>query len=203
MRKYLSVLLLLLSGVSWIYAEDSLYVSKNAVEDKKYSLEFQFSEIKLYSLNNGGLSLNIPISLNSTLRIGADLQTHDYFLGGTMLYAEEEVTLHCQYFYRPSVRDDVLLYYGAGPSFGFGHAGDEGNEFIGWKLGVDGTLGVEWFITHSISFSGEYYGSIAYRWNKENLSDASFNDGQNPSKNNSISVSNAQVRLGLSIYFGF
>ncbi len=115
----------------------------------------------------------------------------------------------------------VLFFYGTGPFVGFDYTKTNTeqiwNLIIGdpqkstdemkaksWSFGLTGLLGVEWFVSKTISFHAEYDIAISYSWTKiEGTSNypSPGDRSTNERTNTSWQLSSRGVLFGVSIYF--
>lgn len=86
----------------------------------------------------------------------------------------------------------------------------------GWNIGVNGLVGVEWFVRTNISFMSEFGSTLAYDWSRSERTDIRIDEIYDTvsgpitrietttfshSKNRGLLLRNSVVRLGLSVYF--
>ena len=115
----------------------------------------------------------------------------------------------------------ISFFYGVGPFLGFSKS-EKKDEWVspypghprtnldetktGWSLGLTGLVGVEWFVSKSISLHAEYRISLGYsrekrEYNRTTISQTgkSYITGNETIKFRQLSSDG--VRFGLSVYF--
>jgi hypothetical protein len=217
MKKTVAVVVLLVLSCVIMYSQDSAQVKSNALQDKKWALQFQLSnDFTLSSFQEGKVSLQRCFSPNSSVRVGVGAKVYNNSSDDVIGRQSEDIVMSIQYLYRPSVDEDVIVYYGAGPSIGYSRQISHDtytnssstvvyyiNDYFVWQAGLDAAIGVEWFATHSISFSGEYYGTLSYSWQTNDTNPSSSSPQTIRTKQSRFSTSSSLVRLGVSLYFNF
>jgi hypothetical protein len=131
----------------------------------------------------------------------------------------QTVDLTLQRVFYPNPDSKINLYYGLGPRGYYRHTHSKQlrdmtdststetiNTLNNWEVGVAGVLGVEWFVTKSISLLGEYGSSLMYEHNKSRGEQTQVRpDGTrvlwNESTTKGVSFGASAVKFGLSVYF--
>jgi hypothetical protein len=229
MNKVFVLVFLCIFSTIILNAQDSVLVKNNALQEQKWALQFQVNGINLYSFqkaegyfNNtsssasGEISLQKSISLNSALRFGVGMSLSKAYSDAVVKQQDNDVSINCQYLYRPSIDQSVIVYYGIGPGVEYIHhlyhyshyAGTSNpyysvNDYFTWCAGIDAAVGVEWFATHSISISAEYFGNVAYQWGKYQSNPSSYSPEVIVTRTVDLTSSTAKVRLGIAAYFNF
>jgi hypothetical protein len=203
MRKIAGWILVALFFSSSLQAQFSTVPSLNALQEKKWAISLQVENIDASPFFDAEFFLQKPLSMNSSLQLGFGLQTHDWHQDGVFYWSHEDVSINCRYIFHPSVEGEVLVYYGGGPGIAFSHDGNDSPQDLGWQFGGEAVLGVECFVTNSISVCGEYECNLSYHWDKSTIDYDSANSAGPLTINKYFSVSAANVRLGLSAYFSW
>jgi len=95
--------------------------------------------------------------------------------------------------------DDVIRgYYGYGLRIGYQHSWDIRTRDDQITAGPIGYIGVEWFVTHRISFCGEYCAQIYYTYDYYR---PAYMPYYSTSRTNTIGLTQDNVKLGVSVYF--
>jgi len=220
MRRIEVIICLIVLSAIIVRAQDS---TKNGLQDMKWALQFaEGSNLNLNAFQNGSVgisevSFQKPFTLHSTLRIGLGILASGSSSAGQISSQSENVYLNSQYIYRPSIDNDIIIYYGTGPALSYIHrisnSSSQGSSSspayysisnqYSWTAGLDATLGVEYFISHSISLSGEYYGTISYSWTNSYTNYNSNTPNLYEYKRTGFTTTSSLVRLGISAYFNW
>jgi hypothetical protein len=137
----------------------------------------------------------------------------------------DAITFTLQYLWYMNPDDIVNFYLGAGPQVQYSHSHDNeqtisasSNNYWSksiynytdnsWWVGVSAVMGVEWFVTKSISLHSEYGISILYnRYTSKGSQGILASDPSSSNINNSSAggrgwqLGNSGVNFGLSVYF--
>ena len=122
---------------------------------------------------------------------------------------DRQMTLDVQYIRYPRPESKrVLVFYGAGPSIGYEgsteratYVSGETNKYTRttWKAGISAVIGVEWFVTETISLLGEYGVNLSYQRSK--VKDALWVEPAREEKETGLVVESLPVKFGVSLYF--
>jgi hypothetical protein len=233
MKKLFVVLILICLGSILTLAQDSARMAENALADKKWALQFGIANnFTLTNFQSGGASIKKMLSPDKAFRLGVDF--HGNFSGddqigqstpGDTFYIPpthdtnfQSIAINSQWIWYPNPAEDVLFFYGFGPSVSFTrtrNTNEDGfrlpqniftsrRESRSWGVGLNGVCGVEWFATRSISLSAEYVVGLMYSWQMSESSSQRSTDtfvSYTEFTQHSIALSSSSVRFGVSAYF--
>jgi opacity protein-like surface antigen len=206
--------------------------SKPLTENSK-ALQFQIgSNFTLTSFQGAALSYKHHLKPLRAVRVGSELSlsksnfdlTEVDSVGETLSKSDQTryyVRFNTQLIWYSESHSGISFFYGVGPFLGFGKS-EKKDEWVshypghsrtnldetktGWSLGLTGLVGVEWFVSKSISLHAEYRISLGYsrekrEYNRTTISQTgkSYITGNETIKFRQLSSDG--VRFGLSVYF--
>jgi hypothetical protein len=196
--------------------------AENSLESGAWALQFRiWPDFTLASFQGATISAKKQLSPTSAFRFGFTPDA-SYRTTGSEEDGEEDprsisqntqwLSIDAQWLRYTSLRDEVTLFYGAGPEFSFerreqtteddrtGFENSDIGTFIG--AGVLGTVGAEWFMRSNISLTAEYQTSLRY------LREVDSSEAEREDRSIERSVTTNEVRLdargvlfGVSVYF--
>jgi opacity protein-like surface antigen len=207
--------------------------SKPLTENSK-ALQFQIgSNFTLTSFQGAGLSYKYHLKPLRAVRVGSELSlsksnfdlTEVDSVGDLETLSKSDQTryyvrFNTQLIWYSESYSGISFFYGVGPFLGFsksekkdewvspypGHRTNLDETKTGWSLGLTGLVGVEWFVSKSISLHAEYRISLGYsrekrEYNRTTISQTgkSYITGNETIKFRQLSSDG--VRFGLSVYF--
>lgn len=205
--------------------------SKPLTENSK-ALQFQIgSNFTLTSFQGAALSYKHHLKPLRAVRVGSELSlsksnfdlTEVDSVGETLSKSDQTryyVRFNTQLIWYSESYSGISFFYGVGPFLGFsksekkdewvspypGHRTNLDETKTGWSLGLTGLVGVEWFVSKSISLHAEYRISLGYsrekrEYNRTTISQTgkSYITGNETIKFRQLSSDG--VRFGLSVYF--
>jgi opacity protein-like surface antigen len=207
--------------------------SKPLTENSK-ALQFQIgSNFTLTSFQGAALSYKHHLKPLRAIRVGSELSlsksnfdlTEVDSVGDLETLSKSDQTryyvrFNTQLIWYSESYSGISFFYGVGPFLGFsksekkdelvspypGHRTNLDETKTGWSLGLTGLVGVEWFVSKSISLHAEYRISLGYsrekrEYNRTTISQTgkSYITGNETIKFRQLSSDG--VRFGLSVYF--
>jgi len=207
--------------------------SKPLTENSK-ALQFQIgSNFTLTSFQGAALSYKHHLKPLRAVRVGSELSlsksnfdlTEVDSVGDLETLSKSDQTryyvrFNTQLIWYSESYSGISFFYGVGPFLGFsksekkdewvspypGHRTNLDETKTGWSLGLTGLVGVEWFVSKSISLHAEYRISLGYsrekrEYNRTTISQTgkSYITGNETIKFRQLSSDG--VRFGLSVYF--
>lgn len=192
---------------------------ENSLEAGAWALQFSVEgEFIAVSSFDGGLALKRHFSPRSALRMSVAANVngtdHESSNGISQSIEFDGVGVGVSVLYQRYVDPDAdaNLYWGVGPSVGWGNESQESvradslvflSEFDSWSVGIDAVLGVEWFAARVISFHAEYIGSARFTRRKDSneAKNGTTIDMQERTIDSWSIAEGGAVRFGLSVYF--
>jgi opacity protein-like surface antigen len=208
--------------------------SKPLTENSK-ALQFQIgSNFTLTSFQGAALSYKHHLKPLLAIRVGSELSlsksnfdlTEVDSVGDLETLSKSDQTwyyvrFNTQLIWYSESYSGISFFYGVGPFLGFSKS-EKKDELVspypghprtnldetktGWSLGLTGLVGVEWFVSKSISLHAEYRISLGYsqekrEYNRTTISQTgkSYITGNETIKFRQLSSDG--VRFGLSVYF--
>jgi opacity protein-like surface antigen len=208
--------------------------SKPLTENSK-ALQFQIgSNFTLTSFQGAALSYKHHLKPLRAIRVGSELSlsksnfdlTEVDSVGALETLSKSDQTryyvrFNTQLIWYSESYSGISFFYGVGPFLGFSKS-EKKDEWVssypghprtnldetktGWSLGLTGLVGVEWFVSKSISLHAEYRISLGYsrekrEYNRTTISQTgkSYITGNETIKFRQLSSDG--VRFGLSVYF--
>jgi opacity protein-like surface antigen len=206
-----AMLLLILLGTtcSVSYAQSG---SSTADWVDRWALQFQVTDnFVLDDFQGATLSAKKQVSETEGVRIGADVGAS--FESASMLNDGDErdqdrnsqsVRATVQYLRYPVSEGAVKMYWGLGPSVGLARTRLDGTNRPEqtqrrFSVGLEGALGVEWFVHSQISLSAEYGAGLGYDREVQTVETESRTEQETTTDRFAIGA--RPVRFGVSVYF--
>lgn len=198
--------------------------AKNSLQKGKFALMFGVVDLNLIAVDGAFISIKYHITDHISLRAGLfgkySCKEYDHkTLTSTAKNKEnKQEFLTIVYFtYYPKPKADINAYFGLGPYYLWKRDYEKStysdpkynSESCSreWGLGVNGIIGVEWFVTKSISLFGDYSFSIGtgktegYSYGYDDYyGNGYYYDTFNGTTN---AFNSNGVRLGIGVYFDF
>ena len=181
----------------------------------QFSVEGQF--INVTSLG-GGLAVKRQFDPKSALRLNVGAyaleQNRDITDGQTRTGDGSDMQLNASVLYQRYIDPDAEanFFWGIGPAMDYSHSSESDvladtlsyqYENDGWRVGVDGLMGVEWFASRVISFHAEYIAGVRYSSTtyKRERTIGTVTDKDEQATDGWSFAANGVARFGLSVYF--
>ena len=213
---------LLASSVHAQYADEG-NEPELVLQEGAWALQFQIRQhLTLSSFQGAAISAKKQLSPRRAFRLGMSVEGR-YRSESEEQDGEEEpgssstnsqsIFLNAQYIGYAPLRNAVAVYYGAGPSLGFDRNRstqensetnrEQVNTSTYFSIGVEGALGVEWFVRSNISLTAEYNAGLDYsrRVDTSSIEQPDVEDRESKTMLNSVGLDSEGVRLGVSVYF--
>lgn len=211
--------------------------SENSLKGGAWALQFQlgsafsrrssqgFAVCGKYHLSESkavrvGFDLGGSFSFGKNVNRGGDVPDDTLRSYNNNDYSLQDIDMTLEYLSYKSIRDDISVFWGTGPIFGFRHSkssviggwyyGQEfrtftnTNEYYSWGFGISTVLGAEWFPTKRISIVAEYGASFKYSYvlrktvrTNKNLDEID----RIRYHNNYFSANLLSSRMGIAVYF--
>lgn len=146
------LIILIIPSFLWAGGRDS---SENSPHGK-WCVEFQMDHFQIQPFHGAMLSIKYDAFEQTAFRVGVGID-------GNLSNKEigDQVTGYAMVLHNSRMTSSTRLYYGGGAMIGFSlkeTSEDDGtfDEFSSWNLGLEGTMGIEWFAASSLSFTVEY-----------------------------------------------
>jgi hypothetical protein len=202
--------------------------TKNSLFKGSWSVQFRITnDFVLSDFQGGTLSAKRHFSDKKAVRFGLSLSgntgdSEERSVLGPMIDGTGNglsVGLSLQYLVYPSPQKSVMAFFGAGPYFNFSRSNQTSTkqtvpssrtkwENSVWSAGISGLLGVEWFVSRSLSFIAEYASSLGYNSaSVEEMNEVQAPSGDFARANESrrdasvFRLGSESVKFGLSVYF--
>ena len=198
----------------------------NGIWEVKFALGNAFSRRSSGFILQGGYNftdhLNLHIGFDGDF---SDIKTNQDFYSSqnSIIVPENKSSSNSQYSetifqYRsyPSIKKNFYIYYGGGPTAGFGHSVNtstsyhpdpsdnswESRESYSWAIGISGLFGVEWFASNHFGISAEYGGAIKYIYGLNRNKQWSYRNGRSLSRviTKGFNGNLQDVLVGISVY---
>ena len=178
----------------------------------RWALQFQVANnFILTDFQGATISAKKQVSETEGVRIGADVGAS--FESATMLNdgAERDqdrnsqsVRATVQYLRYPVSEGAVKMYWGLGPSVGLARTALEGTNQPKqtqrrFSVGLEGAVGVEWFVHSQISLTAEYGADLGYDREVQTVETESRTEQETTTDRFAIGA--RPVRFGVSVYF--
>ncbi len=198
------------------------------LNDSSRAIQFGIGNyLDVEAFNSKSISFKKHLSAESAIRVGIVLSASSYkeqantrdYVSDTLISSNsvsytptysisaEISTLYLWYF---STQSDFYLFLGLGPEMRYDRRDYLTSDYYDrnrtWSIGMEGSVGAEWFVSHRFSIHAEYLASALYAGSKENGWNTDINgnplviqDFENTST--SWRFQSGTVVFGLSIYF--
>jgi hypothetical protein len=187
---------------------------RNSLVKGAWALQFKVDSDAILSEFGGSVAIKRHVSAQSAFRVGFDygLSTYGREVEGDRQSDSdtEMVGMFVDYLRYTDVESPVNFFWGTGPFGSFNRnkvssrMGSAENESVAtvWSTGISGRVGVEWFVTRSLSFHAEYFGTAHYerRMSKSTVVN-DLGSSTNEISDHSWRLSRGPVVFGLSAYF--
>ncbi len=211
--------------------------SENSIKDGAWALQFQLGSAfsrrssvgyaisGKYHLSDSkavriGFDIDGSFSFGKNVNRGGDVPDDTLFSYDDSDYSLQDIEMTLEYLSYKPINDDISLFLGTGPIFGFRHNKSSviggwyyrqefrtftnTNEYYSWNFGISTVLGVEWFPTKRISIVADYGASFKYSY----VLRKTVRTNKNPDEidriryhNNYFSANLHSTRMGISVYF--
>jgi hypothetical protein len=190
------------------------------ITDSSRSIQFGIGMLTLRSFGDQTMSYRWHQTPGTAIRIGVSVSASgrtdetvtSAYRGDTLVGQSRststdlpriDFTLSAQYQWYVRIQDDLYLFAGAGPQFGYNQRDYPYDEYRMWTAGLNGGFGAEWFASRRLSLHGEYQIHLLYRhtisseWEDFSSGDSKFYDRTG----DSFDITSGAVLFGLSVYF--
>lgn len=111
--------------------------------------------------------------------------------------------INADYLLYAQAANDLYIFAGGGPQFGFSQYSYDERFTKSWSSGVAAVLGAEWFASRNISLHAEYTASLYYSaskmtdWDIRSTTDRTYYE----TTGSDIILHTGNIVFGLSVYF--
>jgi len=202
--------------------------SNSWLNDSSRAIQFGIGNyFDVEAFNSKSISFKKHLSAETAIRVGIVLSASSYkeeansrdYINDTLISSKsisysptysisaEVSTLYLWYL---STQSDFYLFLGLGPELRFDRREYSTSDYYDqnrtWSIGMEGSIGAEWFVTHRFSLHAEYLANALYVGSKENGWNTDVNGNRlvvEDFDNTSTAwrFQSGTVAFGLSIYF--
>lgn len=208
MRTFIVVIVIITPTV---FAQETILIKPLTSHQQRWSMEFGIESDLTFSAFEGTvISFSRIFPYFQKIRLGLSLDAHiqkEYYPYSITKDDFFSFNFVLQYLKYIEINNNTFLYCGVGPTFydmygrathSYVHQSPRKFTMENFRIGLLGSLGIEYFLNNSISLHGEYGISAFYyryreKWDEHDEKSTDSEDGWN--------LSGEDVLIGLSVYF--